>query len=185
MPRVHKVVTPKGSRYPGSGVKKGYIRPVSIEARQLVSEMVNDPGYQARLRRDFALRRLHPTIEALVWAYAIGKPKQDIQISGTLDINARIEEERRIFAQLDLPELEALALRSQALIDEATATVKARNGGELPQDVVVEAIALETPAESLGFSAGSDNTSYVNPAESSDESTLTPIPTEGSTKDDV
>jgi hypothetical protein len=181
MPRTHKVVTPKGQRYPGSGVKKGYVKPVTVEARMLVTQLVNDAGYQARLRRDFALRRLHPTIEALVWAYALGKPKQELQLSGSIDIHARIEEERRIFAQLDLPELEALAARSQALIDEATATVQARNGGELPQDVVVEAEVVKTTPETLEFSAGSDNGSCVNPQAPSDETPIAPMNAEDNT----
>jgi hypothetical protein len=175
------VIVPKGQRYPGSGRVKGTPNRVSVELKTLVSELVNDAAYQHRLRQDFQRRRLHPTIEALVWAYALGKPRQDIQVSGSLDITARVEEERRIFAQLDLPELEALAARSQALIDEATATVKARNGGELP--VIEGTFAPQKDVEGRNtaecglFPAGSDKVRNVNCSEPSDDIALTPADT--------
>jgi hypothetical protein len=165
MPRYELPRTPKGFRHPGSGRPKGMPNPVSVEARELVRQMVNDAQYQARLRRDFALRKLHPTIESLVWAYAIGKPRQDIQVTGNIDVSARLEHERRILLQLDVAELEQLAMESQQLIDRAEALATARNGGVLPQHLVVSGengAAPESSAELLRNIAGSDNLGSVN-----------------------
>jgi hypothetical protein len=174
MPRHALPKTPKGFRQPGSGRQKGTPNPVSVEARQLVTEMVNNAAYQARLRRDFALRKLHPTIEALVWAYAIGKPRQDINLSGSVDVTAKWEAEKAILLQLDVAELEALQADSQALIDRARALAEARNGRELPQHLVVEVDVVETGAELLRKEAGSDNRGYGYLDAEPDQKPITP-----------
>lgn len=84
--------------------------------------------YQHRLRADFRQRKLHPTIEALIWAYHLGKPAQPMAMSDSLalDVHARVEEERRLFATLDLQDLEQLAAESQGLVDRAIALAKRR-----------------------------------------------------------
>ena len=85
--------------------------------------------YQHRLRADFRQRKLHPTIEALIWAYHLGKPAQPMAMSDSLalDVHARVEEERRLFATLDLQDLEQLAAESQGLVDRAIALAKRRS----------------------------------------------------------
>ena len=173
------VIMPKGQRYPGSGRVKGTPNRAAVDAHALVSELVNDEAYQRRLRRDFRLRKLHPTIESLVWAYHIGKPRQDLHVTGTFDVTARIAEERRIFAQLDLPELAALAAEAQATLEKAIAFTKGRLGPADLQDVVVEAETGEEPTEIQGFSAGSDNLSYDNHQNPSDQNPTTPTEPEG------
>lgn len=164
--------TPKGFRQPGSGRKPGTPNRITVEARALCSQLVNDPVYQSKLRKDFKVRRIHPTIESLVWTYHLGKPLQPVALQGglTLDVNARLEEERRIFSQLDLSDLEQLAAESQALVDRAAALVKVRNDAgmaslpaSIPQDVVVQAEPVEQPSESLAITAESDNGRYVSP----------------------
>ena len=45
-----------------------------------------------------------------------------------LDVTGRFEEERRIFAQLDVRDLEQLAAESQALVDRAIALTRASRG---------------------------------------------------------
>lgn len=174
MPRHALPKMPKGYRHPGSGVKKGYVKPVTIEARALATEMVHDADYQARLRRDFALRRLHPTIESLVWAYAIGKPRQDINLSGSVDVTAKWEAEKAILLQLDVSELEALQADSQALMDRARAMAEARNGRALPPHLVVEADVLETGEELLRKEAGSDNGGYGYLSDTPNQKPITP-----------
>lgn len=155
----------KGTRIPGSGRKRGTPNRITVEARTLAAQLVNDPDYQEKLRADFRRRRVHPTIESLMWQFHIGKPAQPIAIAGALalDVGGRLEEERRIFAQLDVAELEQLAAESQALVDRAAALAKARTAAALgpvseptPQDVVIEAEAEDRPSESLGKSPGSD-----------------------------
>ena len=128
MPRYQLPPTPKGFRQPGSGRKKGQRNKITIEVRELVSQLVNDPAYQFKLRRDFYRRKVHPTIEALIWAYHLGKPTQPVAMAAGLsvEVNARLEEERRIFEQLDLADLELLAEESQRLVDRAVSLSRAR-----------------------------------------------------------
>ena len=121
MPRYQLPRTPKGFRQPGSGRRPGQRNKISVEARQLARELVNNPVYQRRLRRDFERRKLHPTIEALVWQYHLGRPPQAVAVAGsmTVSVNARLEQERQAFAALDLADLEVLAAESQRLVDRA------------------------------------------------------------------
>lgn len=164
MPR--NIVTPpvKGTRIPGSGRKKGQPNRISVEVKTLVGQLVNDVAYQQRLREDFRRRRVHPTIESLIWQYHLGKPKQtiDLDLTATLDVRGRIEDERRAFAMLDLAEMEQLAADSQALVDRAFALSRSRMDAPTPQDVVVDVIGEDEPSKTLGNSAGSDNPCFVN-----------------------
>lgn len=137
--RPHKRGEP---RTPGSGRKKGTPNRVIVAARQLCTDLVNSAEYQHRLRRDFTRRHVHPSIEALIWAYAEGKPKESLQVSGSLDVTNRLQIERNLIREtLDIHEIEALAAESQATLDRAIAAARARR--QLPQDVVVTATAKE------------------------------------------
>jgi len=156
MPRRVPAPPAKGTRHPGAGRVKGTPNRISVEARLLASQLVNDVAYQMRLRRDFQLRRVHPTIESLLWQYHLGKPRQPVDITATLD--TRRDDERRALLALDVRELEALAAESQALMDRALALGRRSQ----PQDVVVTDYLLEVSEETLGKSGGSDNTPYVN-----------------------
>ena len=142
MPRYQLPPTPKGFRQPGSGRPKGQPNKISIEVRRLVSELINNAAYQHKLRQDFAKRKVHPAIEALIWTYHLGKPKQTIDLNATVDVSARIEEERQAFALLDIREMEELAAESQRLVDRAMALAR----GRIPQDVVVSTNPVETGA---------------------------------------
>jgi len=166
VPRKIPPPPPKGTRHPGAGRKPGTPNKISVEVKTLVSQLVNDVAYQHRLRHDFRRRKVHPTIEALIWTYHLGKPRQTIDVNANVDIEVtqRIEEERRAFALLDVREMEELAAASQALVDRALMLSRARISGETPQDVVVEAESADDPSKSLGFMAGSDNRSSVNSA---------------------
>lgn len=138
--RPHKKGEP---RTPGAGRKKGTPNRTIVAARELCGQLVHDVNYQYRLRKDFAMRRVHPSIEALVWAYGIGKPKETLELSGQLDVSARLTAERELIRNtLDLSELEGLAAQSQAVLDAAIAAAKARR--QLPD---IEATAEPAPAE--------------------------------------
>lgn len=131
-------------RVPGSGRKKGTPNRQVVAARELVSQMINSAEYQYRLRRDFTRRHLHPSIEALMWAYHLGKPKESIEVSGQLDVSQKLVAERELIrSALDLHELEALAAESQAALDRALSTAKARQLVAGPQDIVVRAEPAE------------------------------------------
>ena len=126
MPRKPPPIWPKGTRPPNSGRKKGTPNRRSVEVKALVSQLVNDVAYQHRFRNDFRNRKLHPSLEALVWTYHLGKPTQTLDLTATVDLTARLEEEKRIFALLDVADLERLAAESQALVDRALALSRAR-----------------------------------------------------------
>ena len=148
----------------------------------LVSELLTNENYQHKLRRDFTRRKVHPAIESMLWSYHLGKPAQPIEMSGglALDVNARIAEERRVFAQLDITDLEQLAAESQALVNRAFALAKVAEGGHAtPQDIVVEAKPENPPSESLAITPESNNGSYVNQAIIPHSKPITPSDTEG------
>jgi hypothetical protein len=88
--------------------------------------LAHDRAYQDQLRRDFCRRKIHPTTEVAIWNRVLGPPTQAITVSADLTLDARLREERELFAQLSLPDLEALATKSQTLVDEARALVEAQ-----------------------------------------------------------
>ena len=126
MPRTPPPVWPKGTRPPNSGRKPGTPNRNSVEVKALVSQLVNDVAYQHKLRADFRRRKVSPAIEVLIWEYHLGRPTQPIDVTASVDVNARLEEERRLFATLDVADLEQLAAESQALVDRALALSRAR-----------------------------------------------------------
>jgi hypothetical protein len=122
MPRKPPPPHPKGApRTPGSGRKKGTPNRRTIELRELMAALLDDVEYQHRLRDDFRKRRVHPSTEVRVWEYIVGKPKETIEVSADVTMNEKLAEERELLRKLSLPELEALAAESQALVDKALA----------------------------------------------------------------
>ena len=78
-------IGPKGSpKVPGSGRRRGTRNRRTVAAFALASELMHDVGYQYRFRRDFTRRRVHPSIETLIWHYVAGKPKESIQMTGSM-----------------------------------------------------------------------------------------------------
>ena len=119
-------IRPKGSsKVAGSGRRKGTRNRRTVAAAALASELMNDVGYQYRFRRDFTRRRVHPSIETLIWHYVAGKPKESIQMTGSIEFSERLEAERELFSKLDVQQLEVLAAESQRLVDQAMVMVKA------------------------------------------------------------
>jgi hypothetical protein len=86
---------PRGSPKIG-GRRKGTPNRRTIEARLRCSNLVQDIDYQTRLRRDFVRRRVHPSIESMVWAYHLGKPKEQVEMTGKFTMNQRLEAERQL-----------------------------------------------------------------------------------------
>jgi hypothetical protein len=135
MPRRLPPIWPKGSRPANSGRRKGQPNRISVEVRTLASQLLNDPIYQHKLRAAFRSRKLHPTIESLIWQFAIGKPVMPVAIQGAIDVTARLEDERRIFEALDIADLEVLAAESQALVDRALELSRIARGSRPPNAV--------------------------------------------------
>ena len=133
---------PRGvPRTPGSGRKKGTANRKTIELRALMGALVGNVDYQHRLRADFQRRRVHPSVETLVWNYAIGRPAERVQLSADVRTNQKLDAERELLLRLSVEQLEALAAESQALVDKAMAM--ARNSGVMQ----APATAARTPLE--------------------------------------
>jgi hypothetical protein len=123
---------------------------------------VQDIDYQTRLRRDFARRRLHPSIESMVWAYHLGKPKEQVEMTGKFTMNQRLEAERQLIrSMLDPSELELLAAQSQKLLDDALAWARAKLGIGAVVDVVASAsgtaVGVEVGETSADSGEGASN----------------------------
>src|SRR4029079_1596242 len=141
---------PRGS--PKIGVRrKGTPNRRTIEARLLCSNLVQDIYYQTRLRKDFVRRGVHSSIESMVWAYHLGKPKEQVEMTGKFTMNQRLESERQLIrSTLDPAELEMLAVQSQKLLDDALARARAKH----VTGTVIDAIAAPSPHSADSADAG-------------------------------
>ena len=74
------------------GRKKGVPNKVTVEAQRACEALVDDPVYRAKLLADLRLRELAPGIEAMLWHYAKGKPKEQFEHSGELKIGRVVDE---------------------------------------------------------------------------------------------
>ena len=108
---------PRGTpRTPGSGRKRGTPNRKTVELRALMGVLAGDVDYQHRLREDFRRRRVHPTVETLVWSHVIGRPTEKVQLSADVTMNQKLDEERELFARLSIEEMAEIAAESDALV---------------------------------------------------------------------
>lgn len=137
---------PRGmARTAGSGRKRGTPNRKTVELRVLMGAMAGDIDYQRKLTHDFRKRRLHPSTEIKIWEYALGRPKEQLELSANVTMNEQMEAERKMLRQLDLKQLEALAAESQALMDRAFAAALAKPG--IPDTIDVPAPLTVSPRE--------------------------------------
>ena len=119
-------IRPKGSpKVPGSGRRRGTRNRRTVAAFALASELMNDVEYQYRFRRDFTRRRVHPSIETLIWHYVAGKPKESIQMTGSIDFSERLEAERELFGKLERRAAGGNRGGARALVDRVMVMAKA------------------------------------------------------------
>jgi hypothetical protein len=79
----------------------------------------------------------------MVWAYHLGKPKEQVEMTGKFTMNQRLEAERQLIrSTLDPAELELLASQSQKLLDDALARARAK---QLPS-ATIDVVAAPSPA---------------------------------------
>ena len=109
LPPPHQRGTP---RPVGSRRKKGTLNRRAVQMRELMTSLCGDVDYQYRLRADFRRRRVHPTIEAIVWGHVVGKPTERVQVSADVAMTQTLEKERDLFSRLSLPQMEELAAAS-------------------------------------------------------------------------
>ena len=149
---------------------KGRPQHRAVAFRQLIDLLVTDPTYQRKLRDDFRRRRVHPSVEAAVWAYHAGKPREAVDI--TFDLGERFAAERDLLLGLSLGQLEALAAESEALVSRALSAARSPKA-QLP-DIGVEALPDKAAEDLPTNCSGSDNGDYVG---ESDPSTAAPAST--------
>ena len=78
-----------------TGRPKGVPNKVTVEAQQACAALVDDPVYREKLLADLRLREVAPGIEAMLWHYAKGKPKEQLELSGTLETVSRVVHEHQ------------------------------------------------------------------------------------------
>jgi hypothetical protein len=67
------------------GRPKGTPNKATAEAKAVCSRLVDDPVYQAKLQQRLRAGKLAPAVECMLWHYAKGKPKEQIEVDGSVD----------------------------------------------------------------------------------------------------
>jgi hypothetical protein len=73
-----------GLKRGGPGRPKGRPNNSTIQVKQFCASILDDPAYQLGVRQRALRGQLAPAIEALLWHYRWGKPKEEAQVQGTL-----------------------------------------------------------------------------------------------------
>lgn len=76
----------------GKGRPKGAQNKVTREIRELAQALF-DAAYWARKRMEVQGGRCHPSIEAKLLAYAYGEPKQQLELSGDVNVKTTVVHE--------------------------------------------------------------------------------------------
>jgi hypothetical protein len=66
------------------GRPKGGLNKSTLAGRQFALELVNDETYRANLRERLLAGRLPAGVEVMLWYYAHGKPKEQLEVSGSV-----------------------------------------------------------------------------------------------------
>ena len=72
------------------GRRKGTSNKVTAEAKAVCAAIVDNPTYRKKLVARAKAGELAPAIEAMLWHYAYGKPKELVEHSGAVDTVSRI-----------------------------------------------------------------------------------------------
>ena len=63
------------------GRRKGTPNKVTAEARGVCAAILDDPTYRTNLTRRARAGTLAPAVEAMLWHYAFGKPKDSLNVT--------------------------------------------------------------------------------------------------------
>lgn len=66
--------------------RKGVPNKVTVEVKLAAAMMVDDPVYRQKLFQAMKDRTVAPMIEAMLWHYAKGKPKDTVAVDGNISI---------------------------------------------------------------------------------------------------
>jgi hypothetical protein len=80
-----------GGDKPSSGRPQGVANIATTDARKLCQSLVENPAYRTSFAQRLKAGELPPALEAMVWHYAYGKPKETADVRGTLaDLLGRV-----------------------------------------------------------------------------------------------
>ena len=65
---------------PRAGRPKGKLNRATEIMRGVAAKCCTDKEYQKKLLADFRARKVHPSVEQMMWAYFAGKPKDTLVI---------------------------------------------------------------------------------------------------------
>ena len=68
----------------GKGRPKGSLNKATVEVRELADRLLNRPEYFASLQRRLDANKCAPAVEAMVWHYWKGKPKETVEHTGVI-----------------------------------------------------------------------------------------------------
>lgn len=78
--------------------------------------LVDDPVYRKKLAADLRARRLHPTIESMLWYYAKGKPKETVESTNVVAVEQTADPKLQHLSDDQLLELRDLYRRAADLV---------------------------------------------------------------------
>lgn len=84
VPKPKKPRNTSGLRRGGQGRTKGTPNKVTTEARLAAAAIVDDPEYREKLLAAARARTLPPAVETMLWHYAKGKPKEELDVELTV-----------------------------------------------------------------------------------------------------
>jgi hypothetical protein len=71
---------------PGPGRKKGVPNRATTEVKAIYAAIVDDPTYRKTLVARAKAGELAPALEAMLWHYGYGKPKEQVQHAGGITV---------------------------------------------------------------------------------------------------
>lgn len=96
-----------GSFKPGdkrAGRPKGRENNATIEVRELARGLTTrNPDYLKQLRERLKDGKLAPAVETMLWAYAEGKPKEHVEVTGANGGPLAITQIARVIVRADRP----------------------------------------------------------------------------------
>ncbi len=69
------------------GRRNGTSNKVTAEAKAVCAAIVDDPTYRKKLIARAKAGELAPAIEAMLWHYAYGKPKEQVEHAGGITLS--------------------------------------------------------------------------------------------------
>jgi hypothetical protein len=86
------------------------------EVREAAAELVENPRYRANLEQRLIAGKLAPAMEALLWHFAYGKPKESIEIEQTTKYDLK---DKKTLDRMSDAELKAETIRAARMLIEA------------------------------------------------------------------